>query len=383
MKKKILFLTPTLFHGGAERVISELSLHFPSEAELVLVVFEKKLSFPFNGRVVSLNIPLSLFLPLNSLLLFFRVWRFKKIVAKEAPDAVISAGASANIVSLLACPKLSVARVDNFVSVSRKGLRGLFFRVALRKLFPRAKSVIAVSQAIKDDLVATYNLSPQLVKVIPNPVDTEKIVQRAKEPLLPEHQQIFTDNTVITMGRLVPQKASLSLVRAFSTAQKEIPDAQLVFLGEGPLREQVEKEIERLGIGKNVHLLGWQENPFQFLAQAKLFALSSLWEGLPDVLLEALAVGLPIVSTDCRSGPREILAPTTAIANQTTGIEKAEYGVLVQMDREDLLAKAMSDLLKDPTQLAIFSAKARQRALAFDIKNHLAHWDFLWENTSP
>lgn len=377
--KKILFLTPTLFHGGAERVISELSLHFPKEAELVLVLFEKRISFPFRGRTISLEIPLSPLLFLNIAKLPLRVLKFKRIVAQEKPDVVVSAGASANIVSLLACPKLSVARVDNYVSVSRKGLRGLFFRIALRKLFPRARRIIAVSRAIQEDLIQSYGLSPRTIATIPNPVDVEKITRLAKEPVGKDQEQIFLHKVIITMGRLVPQKAPLALVRSFATVQKEVPDAELVFLGEGPLRSQVQEEARRLGLQERVHLLGWQDNPFRFLARSSVFALSSLWEGLPDALLEALACGLAVVSFDCKSGPREVLDPAGGISKTATTIEEAPYGILVPPKQEALLAKALVRILQDEALCERYRKQARERARHFDINANVRKWDFLFE----
>ncbi|MBI4122947.1 MAG: glycosyltransferase [Parcubacteria group bacterium] len=375
-KKKILFLIPTLFRGGAERVISEVSLALPESMEPVIVVFEKKISYPYRGKLISLDSPISKNLFSRFFRFFVRWLRFLKVLAQEKPDCVVSAGASANAISILAHPR-SVVRVDMHISGSRKGWRQLPFKLFVRFFFKKAHLLVAVSKAIALDLEKNFRIPAEKIRVIYNPVNVAKLQALAQEPLGPEYESLFASPVIIAMGRLEKQKAHGKLLRAFTQVKKKIPQAQLVLLGEGSLKDSLQELSHELGIQDSVHFLGWQENPFRFLARAKVFALSSLWEGLPDVLLEALACGLPIVSFDCKSGPREILAPSTPITKQATGIEAGEYGLLVQATDEELLAKAIADLLTDSVQLAELSRKARQRAFDFDIKKVLAQWDFL------
>ena len=358
-RKKILFLIPTLFHGGGERVVSELSLHLSTRLDTVIALFDEKISYPFGGRIVSLRTPLSPNLFLGAYLFAVRLLRLHSLLKEEQPDFVVSLGASANILSLLAA-KNPIVRVDMFISEGRKGFHGTIFRMLVRLLFPRAGRIVAVSQDIAQDLVSTFRLPAEKIRVIHNPVDIEKISRLSREPIAQEYEQLFQHPVVIAMGRLKEQKGHRYLLSAFALAKKEVPEAKLVILGEGPLRSSLERQATTLGIAEDVHFLGWQENPFSFLKKSRVFVLSSLWEGLPDVLLEAMACELPIVSTDCKSGPREILGSL--------------YGVLVPVKNEPLLAQAIVRVLRDPAFAQSIALKAKERAEDFRIEALLEEW---------
>jgi glycosyltransferase involved in cell wall biosynthesis len=378
-KKKIIFLLPTLFQGGGERVVSELSLCFSSRMEVVIVVFEEKITYPFGGRIVSLGVPLSTNLIAGAYLFFIRLLRLCRVLAKEKPDYVISLAASANILSLLAA-KNPIVHVDIFISEARKGFRGAVFKMLVRFLFPRAGRIVAVSQDIAQDLVSTFRIPAEKIQVIHNPIDIAKIEKRGQESLQPHYEEIFQHPVVITMGRLRPQKGQWHLIRAFAEVKKSIKDAKLILLGEGPLQKELKDLTKKLGVQSDVYFLGWQENPFAFLKRSNVFVLSSLWEGLPDVLLEALACGLPAVSFDCRSGPREILAPSTDTKKQINAIEYGNYGVLVPIKNEKLLAESIKKVLSEPGFALEFSGRAQKRARDFDIQTIMPQWNFLYED---
>src|SRR3989344_809771 len=358
-RKKILFLIPTLFHGGGERVVSELSLHLSTRLDTVIALFDEKISYPFGGRIVSLRTPLSPNLFLGAYLFAVRLLRLHSLLKEEQPDFVVSLGASANILGLLTA-KNPIVRVDMFISEGRKGFQGAIFKMLVRLLFPRAGRIVAVSHDIAQDLISTFRLPADKVQVIHNPIDIEKISRLSKEPIAQEYERLFQHPVVMTMGRLREQKGYQYLLSAFALVKKDVSEAKLVILGEGPLRVALEQQATTLGVAEYVHLLGWQQNPFPFLARARVFALSSLWEGLPDVLLEAMACGLPIVSTDCKSGPREILGSL--------------YGVLVPVKNEPLLAQAIVRVLRDPAFAQSIALKAKERAEDFRIEALLEEW---------
>ena len=150
-----------------------------------------------------------------------------------------------------------------------------------------------------------------------------------------------------------------------------------MILGKGELEESLKKVAKNSAAGKDIYFLGWQKNPFKFMARSKVFVLSSLWEGLPYVLLEAMACGLPVVSFDCNSGPREILTLNKNFSFQTQGIEYSSFGVLVKPGDKEKLAEAVVNILSDNKLKSELKKKSIKRAMDFDIKNIIKKWEFL------
>lgn len=383
--KKIFFFLPTLSIGGGERVVSELSLNLPDSIDIKILLFKNQVSYPFKGEVICLDIPLSNNLIKKVYYFFVGIYRFKKIIKKENPDHIIAFGVPANIISLLSTKK-TIARVDNFMSSSAKGV----YKFLIKLLYNRACRIVSVSKASALDLIKNFKIKEDKIKVIYNPLNTDEINILAKESLEPKYEGIFKNPVIISMGRLSGQKSQWYLIRAFSRVKKSINNARLVILGNGELEQDLKNIAEELNLGGSVHFLGWQKNPFKFLARSKVFALSSLWEGLPYVVLEALACGLPVVSADCKSGPREILAPETDFTKEAKDIEYAQFGILTQSfkgqkygakepldESEDFFKKAIIEALTNKKIAEELYEKSKKRAGDFNIKNIIKEWEFL------
>ena len=382
---KIMFFLPTLGVGGGERVVSELSLHLPDSIERSITLFQNHVSYPYKGRLFFLDIPIANPLLQKIYYFFVAMWHFKKILKKEKPDYVISFGAPANIINLLSYKKTMI-RVDNFMSSASGGI----YRLLIKLLYNRAPQIVCVSKASAKDLIDNFGIKKEKIKVIYNPLDVAEIQRLSLEPLDPEHAKIFESPVVITMGRLSRQKGQWHLIRAFREVKSTVKNAKLVILGTGELDPELKQQAEDSGLQNDIHFLGWQDNPFKFLVKARVFALSSLWEGLPYVLLEAMACGLPVVSVDCKSGPREILAPDTDISKEANGIELAKYGILTPpvdgkkyaakdplTKSEEALQRAIIRVLTDEALAKSLSLKSQQRAQDFDVKSIIKEWDFL------
>ena len=201
----------------------------------------------------------------------------------------------------------------------------------VRYFYPWADGIVAVSKGAAKDLARIANLPLERVQVIYNPVITPEFEAKAKEPI--EHSW-FTNKDVpviLSVGRLVDQKDFPTLIRAFAQVVTIRP-ARLVILGSGPDRPHIEALINQLGLAEKVTLLGHVQNPYKYMAHASIFVLSSIWEGLGNVLIEAMAAGVPVVSTDCESGPAEILADGT-------------YGWLTPVGDRDAIANAILAIL--------------------------------------
>jgi glycosyltransferase involved in cell wall biosynthesis len=207
----------------------------------------------------------------------------------------------------------------------------------MRLLYPLADCIVAVSAGVADDLSKILKVPRSQIKVIYNPVVTTEMLVASRHRVT---HPWFADGeppVILGIGRLTHAKGFSTLIQAFAKIRKAHIPARLMILGEGNERDKLEKLVFELGIDSDVSLPGFQNNAYSFLRHASVFVLSSLWEGLPTVLIEALACGTPIISTDCHSGPREIL-------------EDGKWGILVPVADEDALVTAIQNSLATPQQ---------------------------------
>ena len=176
------------------------------------------------------------------------------------------------------------------------------------------------------------------IHVVPTPVVSDNLLALAQEPV--DHPWMVNRDrpVLVSAGRLERHKGFMTLLRAFARLREKL-EARLIVLGDGSMREKLEAELVRLGIKDDVELVGFKKNPFRFMKQADLFVLASEYEGLPNVLVQAMALGTRIVSTDCRTGPSEILC-------------NGKFGRLVPVGDEELLASAMQESLQKPRESA-------------------------------
>ncbi|HEX6015774.1 MAG TPA: glycosyltransferase, partial [Geminicoccaceae bacterium] len=229
-----------------------------------------------------------------------------------------------------------------------------------------ADAVVAVSAGVADDLAATAGLPRRLVTVVHNPVVPSDVDRRAAEPVDDPWLEPGEPPVILGVGRLVPQKGFPTLLRAFAQVRQQRP-ARLVILGEAADRRatvkrtaELQKLAAELGIADSVALPGYAVNPFAWMARAGVFVLSSTHEGFGNVLPEALACGCPVVSTDCPSGPAEIL-------------ENGRWGQLVPVGDDQAMARAILAVLATPPDRAAL----RSRATAFTVDAAIGRYEAL------
>jgi glycosyltransferase involved in cell wall biosynthesis len=334
----IAFFLPSLRGGGAERVIVNLA-HGVMErgyaADLVLAKAEGAFlsELPPGARVVDLRAG--------------RVFRslipLVKYLRREQPRVVVSSMSHANLVAIwaarLARSKTPVvATVHNTLSQSTGGQGRLGRRLwphLLRAFYPWAARVVAVSHGAADDLVRTAGLPRESVDVVYNPVITPAFLALSRQR--PDHPWLMPGQppVILGVGRLTPQKDFPTLIRAFGEVRRQTA-ARLIILGEGSDRPSLTALAGAVGVADDVSLPGFKENAFAYMGASAMFVLSSAWEGLPTVLIEALAAGTRVVSTDCPSGPREIL-------------QHGRLGALVPVGDVTALAAAILEGLQHPT----------------------------------
>lgn len=270
--------------------------------------------------------------------------------------AVLSTVTNANLALLAArhlagAPVRVVVREGNTLSEVAALSRGVAERLLptfARRFYPSADLILANSRGVAEDLVASLGLPAASIRVLPNPVALEPVRQAAREaPGIPLPEPTFP--LLVAAGRLVPQKDFLTLLRAVALLRERLP-VHLALLGEGPERGRLEAEAARLGLSTALSLPGFLPNPHAVMARARALVLSSRWEGMPNVLLEAMALGVPVVATDCPSGPRELLA-------------EGRFGPLVPVGDAPALAAAIAATLASPPA----GEELRARAAAFDV----------------
>ncbi|MDZ7751668.1 MAG: glycosyltransferase [Gammaproteobacteria bacterium] len=265
------------------------------------------------------------------------------LVAKDrAIKAAILARALAGVEVRL------VGRLGTNASAALAGrgrVKRALWHAGMRRFYGRLDGLVTVSQGVKDDVVAITGMDPRTIRVIPNPVITPDLAHAARRPAGHPWADDKDLPLIIAVGRLTRQKDFPTLLRAFARVAVECP-ARLVILGEGSDRGGLLALAAELGIGDRVALPGFQGNPHAWVAAADLFVLSSLWEGSPNALTEAMALGVPVVATDCPSGPSELLqggrvAPLVA-PRDVEGLAAAMARVLAAPPDPELLRGAVA-----------------------------------------
>jgi glycosyltransferase involved in cell wall biosynthesis len=263
---------------------------------------------------------------------------------RERPRYLVSSMSHANLIALWAARLARrstpvMVTVHNTMSQSTPNQGRLAGRLSsrlLRTFYPWARSVVAVSRGAADDLARTSGLPRERVEVVYNPVITPAMLAQARQA--PDHPWFGAGQppVILGVGRLTRQKDFPTLIRAFAEVRRRRP-ARLIILGEGEERTGLEALVGSLAMDHEVALPGFRDSAMAYMAQSALFVLSSAWEGLPTVLIEALAAGTRVVSTDCPSGPREIL-------------QDGRLGALVPVGDPAALAAALMDTLDQPVR---------------------------------
>lgn len=334
MSVDLAIYLPSLNGGGAERIMVTLANEVANRGYAVDLVLASAKG-PFLEDVSS-KVRL---IDLKSTRVIFSLPGLTRYLRREYPRAMLSALNHANIVATLA-KKISGRNTHLLVSehnnlsltMSRKlPWRSRVVLSLMGRVYPWADGVIAVSDGVREDLVQLFGLSPEKVSVIYNPIVTASLLKQAHELIENPWLKKGGPPVILGVGRLTRQKDFSTLVRAISLVRKK-KDCRLVILGEGELRNELQALVNELDLQAHVLLPGFVKNPFAWMANADVFVLSSAWEGFGNVLVEAMACGTSVVSTNCPSGPAEIL-------------ENGRWGKLVPVGDPEAMANAILDTL--------------------------------------
>ncbi|MCJ7782006.1 MAG: glycosyltransferase, partial [Acidimicrobiia bacterium] len=304
-RRRLAIFLPSLAGGGAERVSLNLAREIANRGIAVdLVVSRLAGAFvsevPDSVRIVDLGAS-RVATSLPGLVRYLR---------RNRPDAMLTVMSHANVVGIVATriartpTRVVTSEHDTLSQVTQRTARrrARIMPYLVARAYPRADAIVAVSSGVADDLANITGLARSDIDVIYNPVVTPDVEKAAKQ--VPDHPWFRPGQppVVLGIGRLAQKKDFPALMRAFAQV-REHSSARLVILGDGPDREDLERLARELGVEGDVSMPGFVDNPFSYLRAASVFVLSSRWEGLPTVLIEALYCGVPVVATDCPSGP--------------------------------------------------------------------------------
>ncbi len=237
-----------------------------------------------------------------------------------------------------------------------------------RWIYPRLQTVRCVSQGVAQDLEANFGVTSKCLRVVYVPFDIPNLLQTARAPLPPAHARIFTRPTVVVAGRLTSQKRFDLAIAAIAALKDQGLRVNLVILGEGHLEADLRAQANGRGLADQVFFLGQVEYPCAYMSRAQAFLLSSDYEGFGRVVIEALAVGCPVVATDCPAGPAEIL-------------RGGRWGILVPPGDSQAMAQGLAQVLQNPQLAQTLCRAGPQRALDFDQTRVIpAYAAFLREN---
>jgi glycosyltransferase involved in cell wall biosynthesis len=344
--------------GGAERVMLNLAEGLSLsglQVDLVLVqaIGDYLDVIPDHVRLVTLDCPR----------LISAVPALRRYLQQNRPKALISALEDTNIIAVLAKvwaggPTRLIVTVHNQLSQEVKHAKNLKRRwvpFLLRWIYPGAEAVVGVSKGVVADL-SHFGIAAHRTHAIYNPIITPAFLARSVMPVAHPWFQPHQPPVILGVGRLNEQKDFVTLIQAFAQVRQG-RSARLMILGEGPERPRLEALIAELGLGDAVSLPGFVPNPYDYMAAAGLVALSSAWEGFGNVLVEAMAMGTPVVSTNCDSGPAEILVD-------------GQYGQLVPVGDAGAMAGAICATLDQTT----CPDQLKQRANDFSLDRVLADY---------
>ncbi|MGK7887259.1 MAG: glycosyltransferase family 4 protein [Crocosphaera sp.] len=359
---RLTLVISSLSSGGAERVMSIMANYWVSKSpawDITILTFDDGSQPPFydlDSRIS--HIPLAL--AKNSANKVIGLWnnlqrisKLRKAIYETNPNVIISFMTTTNVLTLLAKQGLDIPIIISERSVPAYNINKLYRKLQWW-IYPTANGIVVQTKGVANYFTHQWI---KRINIIPNPVLLPKQVNSSSERLLPKF-------SIIAMGRLEEEKRFDLLLKAFATVKESYPKWSLTILGEGSLRSELECLSQGLGIAHSVHLLGRVKNPNEYLKQADIFVMSSRFEGFPNALCEAMACGLPVISTDCPNGPREIIRD---------GID----GILVLNQNLEALAEGMISLVSDQKERQKLGNAAKEVTQRLSLDKIMGMWENL------
>lgn len=253
-----------------------------------------------------------------------------------------------------------------------------FQKIIIKLIYIKTDKIITIVKEEEQNLIKNYNISKNKIKTINNPVDIKNINLLKNEEIL-EYNYLFENDkfTFINIARLSPEKNQKLLINAFEKFHSKYNDSQLIILWDWPLNLEIKNSISKLNSKNDIHLLWNHKNPYKFLAKSDVFLLTSNTEWLPWVILESLALWIPVISTDCKTWPKEILRKNITSFDEVKKISLEEYGILIPINNENICFESMEKIYLDEKLRKTLINNSKIKVLEYSYENIMKKWDNL------
>jgi glycosyltransferase involved in cell wall biosynthesis len=400
-KKNLLLIIPTLGTGGAQRALTKLSIELSKHYNIYICRFntQAEIVYPYSGRLLSLDDyeGRNIFTKITGF--FYRVRKLSQLKKQYAINISVSFLEGANYINVL-------SRTDDKIIISLRGsilsdieIRGVLGwirkKVLIRFIYPHADKIVSLSQGLQDEFLVRFGAPKHKMVTIYNHYDVGQLMEVVARPVPEKFIQLTGTPTLVMSSRLHPQKGHKSFLAVFAQL-KQVVKVKLVIFGDGIIREELIAYSRRLELSTyscweetqlskefDVYFMGFVRDPFNYISKCSVFIFPSFYEGLGNALVESLACGIPVMASDCHSGPREVLAPGTQSNYRIQKPEFAKYGVLMpllgsvhaEMEWKDVIKL----LLSDKTKYSYYAEHGSQRLKDFSVELIIRQWIEVFE----
>ena len=367
---KISILKESLCIGGTERSAANISVALAKKHDVTTVLFDgSQIVYPYGGKLVDMKLPSRTNIVKKIITAIQRRTGLLKLMKKEKYDVVFLFAWQKNPINTLKLKNcVKIISIRDFGALKQKP-------ELYKKSLDVSDGVICNSQYIRDYYVDKYPEDAEKAFAVHNIIDVEKILAQSKEPIDDEAFINFRNShkkVIVAVGRFCREKAFENLILAFKECKDKMNDIGLVFIGDGEPKENCIRIAKEADIDADVYFAGYQKNPYKYMARCDAFVLSSRSEGFPNVLAEAMALSLPVISTNCLTGPAEILMKNCDYSVAEDTFKECDYGIITpRYDScgEELaisqLAGAIVHLLSDEELMKKYGELASERAADF------------------
>jgi len=399
--KKIAIITPFLAQGGLEKVAVTGAEYLKNHFDVTFIVFDTfQVDYEYNGKMIDLQEPMYGMSPLNKIKALMNVRKkLIEVQKKEHFDLIIVHGemASMSVLGNDLPNRILVIHENRFAKKISK-VKNFLFNILAIQIFSskKIKKIVTVSEGIRQSFIENFNFPKNEIVSINNPYEIDDIIKLSEEKLDEKYTKLFDKNKILLIAaRLSEQKGHKYFLKVFKELNQKDKSYRLILLGDGELRFDLINLCKELNlkiyssfdddifnITYDVYFLGFDKNPYKYMKNSKLFIMSSLWEGFGNTLVESMACNTPVLSTDCKSGPKEIISPdiNEDIKVSTNG----KYGFLMPTFDKSLNSKewikTIENICDDKDLYKRYQESGQKRAWDFDKSIIMKKWKNLIES---